>query len=650
MLTAVIGVLLIGLFALPRALEQAAAALGALAGHLHHQGHGEVALRPAGAGQEPAEPAGLDDQIPAALGADLLRDLVRHLDALPVQLLLRLVELRLKVLIKPGQHPFPVHAALLHLVQLFLHLGSEGGVHDVLELILHQAGDHLSQRCGTEGPALLHHILPIEDGGDGGGVGGGASDPLLLQGPDQGGLGVPGGGLGEVLLLPGLLQLQGLPLPQIGQRGLGSLLLVVPPLLIDGGKAGELQFRVAGPEGITGGLRLDGDAVIHRAGHLTGQEAAPDQLIEAELLAGQVLLDVLRHQVHIGGPDGLVGVLGVALGLVVAGLGRIVLPAVAVLDKALGRGNGLLGQAEGVGTHIGDQTHRSLSSDVHALIELLGDGHGAGGGHIQLAGGLLLEGGGGEGGRGVAQLVLPLHLGDSERLARHRLDHSVRLRLAVQLHLLLPTVEHGLEPAQIGAHPAQIGLDGPVLLGLEGADLLLPLHDQAGGNRLHPAGGQPPPDLLPQQGGELIAHDPVQDAPGLLGVHQVLVDGPGAGDGLVDHLFGDLIESHPIGLVIGDAQQLLQMPGNGLSLPVGVGGQIDPVALFGRLFQVADHILLPFDGLIVGDEPALDVHAHLALGQVPDVAHRRFHFIARTKVLPDGLCLGRGLYDHQISF
>ena len=250
-----------------------------------------------------------------------------------------------------------------------------------------------------------------------------------------------------MLLLPGLLQLQRLPLPQVGQGGLGGLLLIVPALLIDGGEAGELQLRVAGPEGIAGGLRLDGDAVIHRAGHLAGQEAAPDQLIEAELLAGQVLLDVLRHQVHVGGSDSLVGILSVALGLVVPGLGRVVLPAVAVLNKTLGRGDGLLRQAEGVGTHIGDQTHCALAGDVHALIELLGDGHGAGGGHVQLAGGLLLEGGGGKGGRGVAQLVLPLHLGDGEGLARHRLDHGVRLRLAVQLHLFLPAMEHSLEPA-----------------------------------------------------------------------------------------------------------------------------------------------------------------------------------------------------------
>ncbi len=57
-------------------LRHGAVALGALARHLHHHRHGEVALGPAGAGQEAAEAAGLDHQIAAALGADLLGHLV----------------------------------------------------------------------------------------------------------------------------------------------------------------------------------------------------------------------------------------------------------------------------------------------------------------------------------------------------------------------------------------------------------------------------------------------------------------------------------------------------------------------------------------------------------------------------------------------
>ena len=88
------------------------------------------------------------------------------------------------------------------------------------------------------------------------------------------------------------------------------------------------------------------------------------------------------------------------------------------------------------------------------------------------------------------------------------------------------------------------------------------------------------------------------------------------------------------------------MPGDGLTLPVRVGGQIDLAAALGGLLQVADHIFLPFDGLIIGDKAVLNVHAQLALGQVPDMSHGGHDLIARPQVLADGLGLGRGLHNH----
>ena len=644
---AVKGVLLARLFGLAGAFEQPPAADGTFAGHLHHQGHGKIAVGPAGAGQKPAEPPGFDDQISSALGADLLGDLVGHLDAFTVQVLLRLLQLGVKILVELSEKGLPVGRTLLHLVQPLLHLGGEVVVHNVVEFVLHQAGDHFSQGGGPQGPApLLHHILPVHDGGDGGSVGGGTADALLLQGPDETGFGVSGGGLGEVLAGGQLSVGEGLPLLQIGERGGLFLLLVVLPLLVDGGEAGELQGGVAGTEDIAGVGHVDGQAVVDGVGHLTCQESGPDQLVQLELLCREILFDVLGHQRHIRGPDGFVGVLGAALGLEFSGLGGTVGPAVPLADKAPGGGHCFVGQAQRVGTHVGDQAHSSLAGDVDALVELLGHRHGSCGGHVQLAGGLLLEGGCSEGRSGLAVFLLPLHLGDGPGPPGHRVDDRLSLCFTVQLHLFVFSMELGLKRPQVGGHPLQVSLNGPVLLGLEGANLHLPLHHQPGGYRLHPSGGQAPADLLPQQRGELVAHDAVQNAPGLLGVHQVLVDGTGGGDGPLHHILGDLVKGHPVGLVVGDIEQLLQVPGDGFSLPVRVGGQIDLARALGRLLQVADYVLLALDGLVVGDKAALDIHAQLALGQVPDMAHRRLYLIPRAKVFADGLCLGRGLYDH----
>ena len=202
----------------------------------------------------------------------------------------------------------------------------------------------------------------------------------------------------------------------------------------------------------------------------------------------------------------------------------------------------------------------------------------------------------------------------------------------------------GQKGAALGAVRGEPGVQRPVFLGLEGRNLMLPVADHPGGYGLDPSSGQAAADFLPQQRRELVAHNPVQNPPGLLGVHQVLVDGPGGRDGLVDHLFGDLVEGHTVGLVVRDVQQLLQMPGDGLSLPVRVGGQVDLARPLGRLLQVADDVLLALDGLVVRDEAALDVYAQLALGQVPHMAHGRLDLVSRTQVFADGLGLGRGLY------
>ncbi len=194
------------------------------------------------------------------------------------------------------------------------------------------------------------------------------------------------------------------------------------------------------------------------------------------------------------------GVLGAALGLEPPGLFRVILLAVAALDKGSCRRQRLLRQPQGIGTHIGDKAHRAHALDVNALIELLGDGHGALGDHVQLPGRLLLEGGGGEGRRGGAVLILALHAGYCEGRILHSIYDALNLFPAGQLHPLFPAIELRLEPSQIGGDPGQGRGDGPVLLGGKSPDLRLPLHRQPGGHRLHPPRRQAPADLLPQQG------------------------------------------------------------------------------------------------------------------------------------------------------
>ena len=99
----------------------------------------------------------------------------------------------------------PVGLAAFHLIQVLLHLGGEVHIHDVGELLQHQAVHGPAQQGGLELFLVPLHIAAVDDGGDDGRVGGGAADAVLFQRLDEGGFGVAGGGLGELLLALQLL-------------------------------------------------------------------------------------------------------------------------------------------------------------------------------------------------------------------------------------------------------------------------------------------------------------------------------------------------------------------------------------------------------------------------------------------------------------
>ena len=290
------------------------------------------------------------------------------------------------VVIELAQHLLPGQLALLHVVQTLLHVGGKFQIGDIGEILLHPRGDRLAQIGDIQALALFLHIAAVKNGGHRGCVGGGTTDAVFLHGPDQRRLGIVGGRRGEVLCGREVLQRQGLALLQIRQGGLLLLLVVViPALLVHGGIAGEFQLAGGGPEQMCVGADIHGHAVIDGVGHLAGQKTAPDQAVQPVLLRRQVSPDGVRRQGHIAGSDGLVGVLGPGLGLVLSGRGRHITLAVALLNEAAGVGLRLVTDAQRVGTHVGDQTHGALAGDIHALVQLLGDGHGAAGRHVQLA-------------------------------------------------------------------------------------------------------------------------------------------------------------------------------------------------------------------------------------------------------------------------
>ena len=188
-----------------------------------------------------------------------------------------------------------------------------------------------------------------------------------------------------MLFLINPLRSQALRTVKIRQRRGFFLRLVVPSLFIDRGKARESHNLIGSAEGMPRADGVDLHRVIPCVRHLAGHKAAPDQLVQPVLFLGQVVLDALRVKAHVAGTDRFVRVLRAFLLAETAGRSGVIRDAVAVGNQFPGRRQRLFRQAQGVGTHIGNQAHGAFPTDFHTLIELLRDRHGAPRRHIEFA-------------------------------------------------------------------------------------------------------------------------------------------------------------------------------------------------------------------------------------------------------------------------
>ena len=429
----------------------------------------------------------------------LIAEHIRHLDLHAVHCLLGSFHFLFKVLIERFKHRAPVGLAALDAVQLTLHLVGELQIDDIAEMLLHQSRHHLAQRRGAEIFAFFDHVVARSDRRDRRRVGRRPADPLLLHGADQRRLGIAGGRLRELLLRRHLFKVHPLALTQARQRVFDLSALLVPRLLVHGGIAGELHLGIVGTEGIAGGNDVDRDVVVDGVCHLAGREAAPDQAVETVLLLRQILAHHIRRQVYVSRTDGLVGVLRAGLGLIAPRRAGIIGLAVTLGDIASGGRKRLFRKAQRVCSHIGDQADGAVTGDLHALIQLLGNGHRAARRHGQAARGLLLQRGGDKGRSGALLLLSALDRFDHEGRVLRRGDDRIDLVLALQFGLFIAFAEKAGGKAAAAALTVQQRIQQPVFLALKGADLLLAVHDHTGRNRLDAAGGKAGLDLFPQQ-------------------------------------------------------------------------------------------------------------------------------------------------------
>ena len=421
------------------------------------------------------------------------------------------------------------------------------------------------------------------------------------------------------------------------------------------------------------GEHADRRRVAESVGHLRGNRALPDQVIQGQLLLRQGTGHLARRaEMVTGGTDRLVRLLRALRGGAVQarGLGHGLGP-VELGSLLAGGVNRLAGQRRGVGTHVGDVT---------GLVEGLGGAHRRGRVPVQLARGLLLEGRRREGGGRAPTVGLTRHrVDDRGRGVRQRLRIGPRGglvqvedaglgRLRTQLTLLRKvgtgrdrvTVHGGNARAEGLARRRECRVDRPVLGAHVRHAVALTGDHEARGHRLHAPRRQGRADLAPQEGRDLVAVEAVEDAAGLLRVHEVGVQVARVLQGALDRFLRDFVEHHAAHGNL-RLQDLQEVPRDGLTLAVLISCQIEFVALLEELLEFGDLFLLVRVHHVVGRETVVHVDGEAAEGpllhvlgqlgglrEVADVADGGRHVVVGTQVSLDGGCLRRRLHDHEL--
>ena len=263
---------------------------------------------------------------------------------------------------------------------------------------------------------------------------------------------------------------------------------------------------------------------------------------------------------------------------------------------------------------------------------------------MELAGGLLLEGGSCEGRGGETRGFLALEGADGE---------SGPDAVLKELPGLFQTVETGAEggfdfDGAGGAFRMEDRVHAVVWLVRIRHDLLLAVHDEAQRDGLDASCGELRLDLAPEYRRELEADEAVEHAAGLLRIHEIHVYGAGILDGVLDGVLGDLVEDDALGAGGVEAEGLAKVPGDGLPFTVLIGREPYGTRLRGGFLQFGYHPALVCGDHVLGLETLVHVDTELLILQVADVAETCLYGEILSQIFLESLGFRRGLHDDQI--
>ena len=385
---------------------------------------------------------------------------------------------------------------LSNLIQLFLHLGSEADVDESLEIFGEHIHGHNAKLGNEQLFGLFDNVTAGKQCNDGRCKGAGAADALLLQLLDERCFGEVRRRLGEVLLCGHELVKQQL-VARFDVRNLGVLFFIVI-FAVQLQEAREFQYGACCAQLVVSSINRQCGAVIYSVGHLAGNNAVPDERIQLQLVAGEVLLHLGRGTQNAGRTNRLMRVLRILFGAVMVGLGRTELAAKILLDIVADFVNGYVCQTHGVGSHIGNKADGGFAQR-YAFIKLLCEHHGLFGAEVELFVGLLLHGGGSKRRYGVTLAFFFYCVAhDIISLGECFLRCSCLL-LIVQLQLFaLIFYCFRLKELALAAF-TQLGAECPVFYRHEIFDFTVAVGNNFSCNGLYAAGAEALADFAPQQ-------------------------------------------------------------------------------------------------------------------------------------------------------
>ena len=467
---------------------------------------------------------------------------------------------------------------------------------------------------------------------------------MLLERLHQRRLVEPRRRLREVLRSDQAEQLQLLALDHLRERG-HFLLRLVGPLLIHAEEPVERDPPTVRPQRVAVGADVEAGVLELGRSHLRRERALPDERVQAQLVLVEEAPHPVRGAREVRRADRLVRFLcALAPRLEVPRLLECILRAELARDHVLRLLQRAFGHVQRVGPHVGDEADRRIRTERDAFIELLREHHRPLHRVAELPRSVLLQRRGRVGAAGAPRRLALLEARD--------LVHRVGERRAVLLGVgrvrdreLVSLLLNDLRLERLAGVVREERVDRPVLLGCELLDLPLAVDDEPERDRLDPARGEAVADLLPEQRGHRVADEPIDDATGLLGVDEVLVDLTRAAERLGDRLGGDLVEGDPAQLRGGHVHDLGHVPRDRFALAVEVARQPDPVGELGLLLQEPGMLLGVGRDDVLGGE-RLGIDAELRLRQIPDVAERGLDRVARTEHPTERPGLRRA-FDHD---